>query len=186
MTRKLQEISMSAALSAAIPAPKLLFPPITRDLVITALIAGMAADLSWEVWARAITPFLPGVGGPLEPAALVQSVFGLKSRFLAEIIHLVVGFVFYPLGYLFIARPLAQAIVPALPWWFVAAGFGVALWTSTIPIQAAPVNCRAPSHTTSSRMWSRVIRRRPAARRALSAACRWAATARCSMPWTIP
>src|SRR5215204_4571669 len=118
---------MSAALSAAIPAPKLLFPPITRDLVITALIAGMAADLTWEVWARAITPFLPGVGGPLEPAALVQSVFALKSRFLAEIIHLVVGFVFYPLGYLFIARPLAQAIVPALPWWFVAAGFGVAL-----------------------------------------------------------
>jgi len=136
MTRKLQEISMSAALSAAIPAPKLLFPPITRDLVITALIAGMAADLTWEVWARAITPFLPGVGGPLEPAALVQSVFGLKSRFLAEIIHLVVGFVFYPLGYLFIARPLAQAIVPALPWWFVAAGFGVGLWTFALYVMA--------------------------------------------------
>jgi hypothetical protein len=136
MTRKLQEISMSAALSAAIPAPKLLFPPITRDLVITALIAGMAADLTWEVWARAITPFLPGVGGPLEPAALVQSVFGLKSRFLAEIIHLVVGFVFYPLGYLFIARPLAQAIVPALPWWFVAAGFGVGLWIFALYVMA--------------------------------------------------
>jgi hypothetical protein len=83
-----------------------------------------------------ITPFLPGVGGPLEPAALVQSVFGLDSRFVAELIHLVVGFVFYPLGYLFVARPLAQAIVPSLPWWLVAAGFGVGLWIFALYVMA--------------------------------------------------
>ena len=116
---------MSTALSAAMPSPKPLFPPLTRDLAVTSLIAGIAADLTWEFWARVITPFLPGVGGPLEPAALVQSVFGLDSRFVAELIHLVVGFVFYPLGYLFVARPLANAILPSLPWWLVAAGFGV-------------------------------------------------------------
>jgi hypothetical protein len=104
---------MSTALSAAMPSPKPLFPPLTRDLAVTSLIAGVAADLTWEFWARVITPFIPGVGGPLEPAALVQSVFGLDSRFVAELIHLVVGFVFYPLGYLFVARPLAQAIVPS-------------------------------------------------------------------------
>ncbi|MCE3247983.1 MAG: hypothetical protein K0R41_1808 [Geminicoccaceae bacterium] len=85
---------------------------------------------------RVITPFLPGVGGPLEPAALVQSVFGLDSRFVAELIHLVVGFVFYPLGYLFVARPLAQAIVPSLPWWLVAAGFGVGLWIFALYVMA--------------------------------------------------
>ena len=118
---------MSTALSAAMPSPQPLFPPLTRDLAVTSLIAGIAADLTWEFWARVITPFLPGVGGPLEPAALVQSVFGLDSRFVAEMIHLVVGFVFYPLGYLFVARPLAQAIVPSLPWWIVAAGFGIGL-----------------------------------------------------------
>ena len=83
-----------------------------------------------------ITPFLPGVGGPLEPAALVQSVFGLDSRFVAELIHLVVGFVFYPLGYLFVARPLAQAIMPQLPWWIVAAGFGVGLWIFALYVMA--------------------------------------------------
>jgi hypothetical protein len=127
---------MSTALSAAIPSSKPIFPPITPELVITALLAGIAADLTWEVWARVITPFLPGVGGPLEPAALVQSVFGLDSRFVAELIHLVVGFVFYPVGYLFIARPLAQAIVPALPWWLVAAGFGVGLWIFALYVMA--------------------------------------------------
>ena len=113
-----------------------LFPPLTRDLAVTSLIAGVAADLTWEFWARVITPFLPGVGGPLEPAALVQSVFGLDSRFVAELIHLVVGFVFYPLGYLFVARPLAQAIVPSLPWWIVAAGFGVGLWIFALYVMA--------------------------------------------------
>ena len=127
---------MSIALSAAMPSPKPLFPPLTRDVAVTSLIAGIAADLTWEFWARVITPFLPGVGGPLEPAALVQSVFGLDSRFVAELIHLVVGFVFYPLGYLFVARPLAQAIMPSLPWWIVAAGFGVGLWIFALYVMA--------------------------------------------------
>jgi len=127
---------MSTALSAAMPSPQPLFPPLTRDLPITSLIAGIAADLTWEFWARVITPFLPGVGGPLEPAALVQSVFGLDSRFIAEMIHLVVGFVFYPLGYLFIARPLQRLIIPGLPWYLTAAGFGIGLWIFALYVMA--------------------------------------------------
>jgi hypothetical protein len=127
---------MATSLSTTLRAPKTLFPALTGEVLITALIAGLAADLTWEFWARVITPFLPGVGGPLEPAALVQSVFGLASRFLAEIIHLVVGFVFYPLGYLFVARPIAQTATPALPWWVVGAGYGVGLWVFALYIMA--------------------------------------------------
>jgi hypothetical protein len=126
---------MSASLAPAMPRPRL-FPPLTTEVLVTAMLAGVAADLTWEVWARAITPLLPGVGGPLEPAALVQSVFHLQSRVLGEIIHLVVGFAFYPLGYLFIARPVARTIVPALPWWLVAAGFGVGLWVFALYVMA--------------------------------------------------
>jgi hypothetical protein len=111
-----------------------LFPALTAATLVTALIAGLAADLAWEVWARVFTPLW--VGGPLEPAALVQSVFGLQSRFLGEVIHFVVGFAFYPLGYLFIARPLARAILPALPWWLVGAGFGVGLWIFALYVMA--------------------------------------------------
>jgi hypothetical protein len=127
---------MSDAMATPMPQVKPLFPPVTRELLATALLAGIAADLTWELWARVITPVLPGVGGPLEPAALVQSVFGLESRLLGEIIHLVVGFVFYPLGYLFIARPLAQVVVPSFPWWIVAAGFGVGLWVFALYVMA--------------------------------------------------
>ena len=109
-------------------------PAITSGLLVTALIAGAAADATWEVWARAITPLW--IGGPLEPAALVQSVFSLDSRTLAEVIHLVVGVVFYPLGYLFIARPIARAILPGLPWFLVALGYGVGLWVFALFVMA--------------------------------------------------
>jgi hypothetical protein len=117
-------------------ADRALFPPIAGATLATALMAGVAADLTWEVWARVITPLLPGIYGPLEPAALVQSVFGLSSRLVAEAIHLVVGVLFYPLGYLFIARPLQRAVLPTLPWVLTAAGFGVGLWVFALYVMA--------------------------------------------------
>lgn len=117
---------------AAASAP--LTPRIDRALWVAVLLAGLAADLSWEIWARGITPLW--VGGPLEPAALVQSVFGLSSRFLAEIIHFAVGVVFYPLGWLFVARPLARTLTPFLPWWVAAIGFGVGLWVFALFVMA--------------------------------------------------
>ncbi len=124
-------------LSPTAPAPqrsRALFPPLTQETLVTSLLAGFAADVTWEFWARGITPFL--VGGPLEPAALVQSVFGFQNVVVGEIIHLVVGLVFYPIGYLFIARPLQRAILPGLPWWLTAAGFGLGLFVFALYVMA--------------------------------------------------
>jgi len=115
------------------PTPRQL-QPLDRATLITAVTAGAAADLAWEVWARAVTPLL--VGGPLQPAALVQSVFGFENWLLAELIHAVVGVVFYPLGYVFVAQPLARVLVPGLPWWAVGAGFGAGLWVFALYVMA--------------------------------------------------
>lgn len=109
-------------------------PVLTAGLVLTILVAGAAADLVWEFWARVITPFL--VGGPLQPAALVQSVFGFKNLLLAEIIHGVVGVIFYPIGYLFIARPLQRLVLPNLPLFLTGLGFGVGLWVFALYVMA--------------------------------------------------
>jgi hypothetical protein len=111
-----------------------LFPAFTGPVFLTAILAGVAADLVWEFWARVITPLW--VGGPLQPAALVQSVFGFKSWFWGEVIHAVVGVVFYPLGYLYVARPVARLVVPFLPWWVVGIGFGVGLWVFALYVMA--------------------------------------------------
>ena len=79
---------------------------------------------------------LPYVGGPLQPASLVQSVFGFNNLALAELIHAVVGIVFYPIGYLFIARPLQRAVLPGLPWLLTALGFGTGLWIFALYVMA--------------------------------------------------
>ncbi len=111
-----------------------LFPPLTAATLLTAVLAGAAADLVWEGWARLVTPLL--VGGPLQPAALVQSVFGLQSWFWAEVIHGVVGVVFYPLVFLYVARPIAKVAAPFLPWWVVGIGFGLGLWVFALYVMA--------------------------------------------------
>lgn len=113
---------------------KQILPRISGALVITILLAGVAADLTWEFWARIITPML--VGGPLQPAALVQSVFGFQNIGLAELIHAIVGVVFYPIGYLFIARPLQRMIFPNLPLLLIGIGFGVGLWVFALYVMA--------------------------------------------------
>jgi hypothetical protein len=127
-------MSMTSSASTGSAASTSLLPPLTAATVATSLMAGVAADVTWEIWARLITPLW--VGGPLEPAALVQSVFGLESRLVGELIHLVVGFVFYPIGYLYIARPIARVVTPFLPWWAVALGFGVGLWVFALYVMA--------------------------------------------------
>lgn len=123
-----QEAVISKPMAAAA------FPPLSRHVLFVALIAGVLADGTWEVWARLITPLW--VGGPLQPATLVQSVFGLGNSVVAELIHIVVGVVFYPLGYLFIARPMARLLVPFLPWWIVGVGFGLGLWVFALYVMA--------------------------------------------------
>lgn len=109
-------------------------PLVSAGVLVTALLAGLAADITWEIWARLITPIF--VGGPLQPAALVQSVFGFSNWALAELIHAIVGIVFYPLGYLYIARPIARTVTPFLPWWVVGLGFGIGLWVFALYVMA--------------------------------------------------
>jgi len=110
------------------------FPKFSLGVLASAVLAGAAADITWEFWARVITPLW--VGGPLQPAALVQSVFGFQNLLIAEFIHAIVGVVFYPLGYLFISRPVARVITPFLPWWMVGLGYGIGLWVFALYFMA--------------------------------------------------
>ncbi|NGO66660.1 hypothetical protein G6N76_23640 [Rhizobium daejeonense] len=111
-----------------------IFPATEPGLIRTIIAAGLAADISWEIWARLVTPVL--VGGPLEPAALVQSVFGFSNLLVAEAIHAIVGVIFYPIGYLFIARPLQRLVLPNLPLLLTGIGFGTGLWIFALYVMA--------------------------------------------------
>ena len=63
-------------------------------------------------------------------------MFGFRNNGLAEVIHAVVGIVFYPLGYLFIARPLQRLVVPGLPVLLTGVGFGIGLWVFALYVMA--------------------------------------------------
>jgi len=104
------------------------------SFVLTTLLAGIASVIVWEIWARGITPLW--IGGPLEPAGLVQSVLGLSDRMAAEAVHLFTGLIAYPFAYIFIVLPVARAVLPGLPWWIVALGYGVALWVFALYVMA--------------------------------------------------
>ena len=86
----------------------------------------------------------PGAGGArpigLQPERrdLPQalSAIGLTPRGVAELIHFLVGLIAYPFGYIFIAQPVARTVVPFLPWWVVAMGYGVGLWVFALYIMA--------------------------------------------------
>lgn len=96
-----------------------------------AVMAGIAADITWEIWARVVTPIF--VGGPLEPAALILSVFGLSPEYrtFAEILHVATGVLFYPLGYVLVARYVLPGgrLVRGVLW-------GIALWVFALGIMA--------------------------------------------------
>jgi hypothetical protein len=63
--------------------------------LVLAILAGVDADLTWRFRACGITP-LP-VGGPLQPAAPVSSVFGFSGRFWGEVSRALAGVFCYPL-----------------------------------------------------------------------------------------
>lgn len=111
-----------------------IFPDIQPGLARAIVLSGLAADITWEIWARVFTPLW--VGGPLEPAGLVQSVFGFSNPLAAEAIHAIVGIIFYPIGYLFIARPLQRLIFPKLPLLLTGIGFGTGLWIFALYVMA--------------------------------------------------
>ncbi len=116
-----------------------------NNTLLTVLIGGIVATLIWEAFARFGAPLW--IGGPLEPAGLVKSVFNnglgfplsnlpVDPNISAQAIHLATGIIGYPIGYILIARPIANAILPALPWWLVAAIYGVALWVFALYFMA--------------------------------------------------
>ena len=58
------------------------------------------------------------------------------GKLVGEVIHFVVGVVFYPVGYLYIARPIQRLLLPGLPWPVTALGFGAGLFVFALYVMA--------------------------------------------------
>lgn len=110
-------------------------PAINLQTVALILLSGAVGTLAFDLWGKAIAPLL-GLGG-LAPVGLARGFLGAlglpNSAAWGNFMHLfLVGVIAYPVGWLFIARPILARVVPGMHWTIASTLYGVALWIFAI------------------------------------------------------
>ena len=114
-------------------------PRINLDTLIIIALAGAAGTMAFDLWGKTIAPLL-GLGG-LAPVGLARGFLGAlglpNGAPYGNLMHLfLVGVIAYPVGWLFIARPIFNKVVPGLHWTITSALYGVGLWVFAIGLIA--------------------------------------------------
>ena len=124
-------------------------PGIDRSSIITILVSGAFAILAFDLFGQTISPMLkslsPYLGAKLAPVALANQSLGVITGVGAKVIgqygighalHLITGLIAYPIGYMFIARPISRKVAPFVPWWLTGIAYGVVLWVFALYVMA--------------------------------------------------
>lgn len=110
------------------------------------LVAGALATIAFDLFGQAISPMFGFA--KLAPVGLanatLKTIFGSVPKGSGHAMHVMTGLFIYPLGYLLVARPLQQKIIPALPWFATAAAYGVGLWVFALYVVAHLIAGNAP------------------------------------------
>lgn len=114
--------------SAALPAINL------NTLALIGL-SGAVGILVFDLWGQAIAPLL-GLGN-LSPVGLARGFLGAiglpNSAAWGNFMHLfLVGVIAYPVGWLFIARPIISRVMPGMHWTIASVIYGIGLWVFAI------------------------------------------------------
>ncbi len=109
-----------------------------KNTVFTILAAGAFATIAFDAFGQGLSPLFGYA--KLAPVGLanqtIKTVFGASPSGLAHLLHVFTGMVAYTLGYLLVARPLQQRIMPSLPWVATATAYGVVLWVFALYVMA--------------------------------------------------
>jgi len=105
-----------------------------------ALVAGLVATVAFDLFGQWLSPALGFARLAPEPLATqTLNVLVGNPAWAATggtVLHWVTGIVVYPLGYVLLALPIARAVVKEIPWWLVAAAYGVVLWVFALYVMA--------------------------------------------------
>ena len=111
---------------------------LSATTVMTVLLAGSFATVAFDLFGQAISP-MAGYA-KLAPVGLangtIKALLGTKIAGGGYALHMLVGLLAYPLGWLLIARPLADRITPWMPKILVAIAYGIGLWVFALYIMA--------------------------------------------------
>ncbi len=93
------------------------FPSLDRKTMIALGLSGVAATIAFDFFGQFVSPAF-GFADliPVELAKLVIAKYtGVTTIVGAYVLHFLTGLLFYPLGYLFAARPVARDVAPRTP-----------------------------------------------------------------------
>ncbi|MFO7757571.1 MAG: hypothetical protein R6V26_03680 [Roseovarius sp.] len=98
-------------------------------------IAGLCATLAFDLWGQVISPRLGFA--TLSPHGLAKSLLGAyglpNGDFAGYFVHFyLVGLIGYPVGWLYVFRPVWERIVRRGGWLLAAAAYGFGLWIFAI------------------------------------------------------
>ena len=114
------------------------FPSLDRKVLIALALSGVAATIAFDFFGQVVSPALGFAD--LIPVALAKLVIakfiGVTTMSGAYVLHFLTGLLFYPLGYLFAARPVASAVAPGMPWWAVGTIYGAVIWLWAVYVMA--------------------------------------------------
>ena len=96
----------------------------------TILTAGALATLAFDLFGQSLSPMLGYA--KLAPVGLanatLKTIFGSVPKGAGSGLHILTGLLIYSLGYVLVARPIQQRLLPALPWVITAVVYGIGLW----------------------------------------------------------
>ncbi len=102
----------------------------TRNNIWTLLTAGALATLAFDLFGQGLSPLLGYA--KLAPVGLAQgtikAVFGAAPKGIGDIVHIMTGLMVYSLGYVLVARPIQQKLMPNLHWGLTSIAYGVGLF----------------------------------------------------------
>jgi hypothetical protein len=124
-------------------------PRIDLRRLTSLLVAGAFATIAFDLFGETISPLLggivPGMGSKLAPTPLATQALSvifdtpgqtISAFGLGFAVHWMTGLLAYPVGWAYVAQPLARRVAPGLPWWAAAALYGVALWVFALYVMA--------------------------------------------------
>lgn len=96
----------------------------------TVLLAGGLATVAFDLFGQGLSPAFGF--SKLAPVGLatatLKTVLGDIPKGAGDIMHILTGLFVYTLGYLLVAKPIQQKIMPGLHWAITATVYGIGLW----------------------------------------------------------
>ena len=116
----------------------LALPEVNAETRMTMILAGAVATVAFDFFGQSLSPMLGFANLAPVPLAnnVIRVIFGETYGPGAHLLHYLAGMVAYPVGWMFIAKPIAEKLTPGLPWLVTSAIYGVALWVFALYIMA--------------------------------------------------